>query len=161
MRKLSIVPLLGVLLAAQPALADDGARLVGTWKLVAFETEFQDGSPRRPVFGQNPSGYAILTAQGRLIAVLEAEGRKPAKTDEERAALLRSTVAYSGTYRVEGDKWTTQVDVAWNPAWRGTEQVRYFRIDGERLEITSAWQPDATLPGTPVTRGVLTWVRAK
>lgn len=161
MRKAIVALVLGGLLMAQSASADDSAKLVGTWKLVAYETEFQDGSPRRSIFGNNPTGYGIFTAQGRLIAVLEAEGRKPAKTDEERAALLRTTVAYSGMYRIEGDKWITNVDVAWNPAWHGTEQVRYFKLDGDRLVITSAWAPDPSLPGTPMTRGVLTWVRAK
>lgn len=153
--------LLGGLLTIQSAWADDSAKLVGTWKLIAFETEFQDGSPPRPIFGKNPVGYGIFTAEGRLIAVLEAEGRKVAKTDEERVALLRTTVAYSGLYRVEGDKWITNVDVAWNPAWHGTEQVRYFKLDGDRLDIVAAWAPDAALPGTPMTRGVLKWVRSK
>lgn len=153
--------LLGGMLAMQSAWADDAAKLVGNWKLIAFETEFQDGSPPRPIFGKNPLGYANFSPDGRLIAVLEAEGRKVAKTDEERVALLRSTVAYSGLYRVEGDKWITKVDVAWNPAWHGTEQVRYFKLDGDRLDIVAAWAPDAMLPGSPVTRGVLKWVRSK
>ena len=33
-------------------------------------------------------------------------------------------VAYTGTYRVEGNKWITKVDVAANPALLGTEQAR-------------------------------------
>ena len=161
MFKTLTVLLLGGLLTIQSAWADDSAKLVGTWKLIAFETEFQDGSPPRPIFGKSPLGYAIFSAEGRLIAVLEAEGRTVAKTDEERVALLRTTVAYSGLYRVEGDKWITNVDVAWNPAWHGTEQVRYFKLDGDRLDIVAAWAPDAALPGTPMTRGVLKWVRSK
>ena len=39
-------------LGAHPALANDNARLVGTWRLVAFDTEFQNGEPSRPAFGQ-------------------------------------------------------------------------------------------------------------
>ena len=161
MFKALTVLLLGGLLTTQSAWADDSAKLVGNWKLIAFETEFQDGSPPRPIFGKSPLGYANFSAGGRLIAVLEAEGRKVAKTDEERAALLRSTVAYSGRFRVEGDKWITNVDVAWNPAWHGTEQVPYFKLDGDRLDIVAAWAPDQTLPGTPMSRGVLKWVRSK
>jgi hypothetical protein len=39
-----------------------------------------------------------------------------------------------------------QVDVSWNPAWVGTEQVRFFKFDGERLLVISAWTPSTTCP---------------
>ena len=39
--------------------------------------------------------------------VLTGDGRRPAKSAEEKAQLLDSLVAYTGTYRVEGDKWIT------------------------------------------------------
>ena len=96
-----------------------------------------------------------------MMAFIEGEGRKPAKTDEERSALLQSMVAYTGTYRVEGDKWITSVDASWNEAWNGTGQERHFRLDGDRLHVTSMWQPNLNLPGTPVTRGHLLWERVK
>jgi hypothetical protein len=73
--------------------------------------------------------------------ILTGEGRKPAKTSEERADLLNSLVAkYTGTYRIEGDRWITNVDVAWNPEWVGTEQARNFKIDGERLQVLTPWR---------------------
>jgi len=72
--------------------------------------------------GKHPSGYVIFTPEARVFFVLTGEGRKPAKTAEEKAELLNSLVAYTGTYRVEGDNWITSVEVAWNPAWVGTEQ---------------------------------------
>jgi hypothetical protein len=28
--------------------------------------------------------------------------------------------------KVEGDHWTTHVDVTWNEAWNGTDQVRFL-----------------------------------
>ena len=36
--------------------------------------------------------------------MLTGEARKAAKTDQERAELLNTLIAYSGTYTVEGDK---------------------------------------------------------
>jgi hypothetical protein len=36
--------------------------------------------------------------------ILTGEGREPAKTIEERADLLSTLVAYTGTYRIEGDR---------------------------------------------------------
>ena len=34
-------------------LADDVAKVAGTWKLVSFWNEFQDGSDARPTYGKN------------------------------------------------------------------------------------------------------------
>ena len=152
---------ISALLITQSAIADDGAKLVGVWKLLSFESEFQDGSPRRAMYGQNPTGYIIFTAEGRMAAIIEGEGRKPAKTDEERAVLLRTMFAYSGLYRLEGDKWITKVDVSWNPAWNGTDQLRFYKLDGDRLQVTAMWQPSPNLPGSPVSRGVLQFERVK
>lgn len=53
--------------------------------------------------------------------------------------------AYTGTVQLNGDRWTTKVDVAWNPAWHGTEQVRTFNLVGDRLEVTSAWGKSVNL----------------
>ena len=152
---------ISALLITQSAMADDRERLIGTWKILSFDNEFQDGSPRRALYGQNPSGYIILTAEGRMVAIFEGEVRKPAKTDEERAVLLRTMFAYTGMYRLEGDKWITKVDVAWNPAWNGTDQVRFYKLDGNRLEVTGAWGPNPNLPGSPISRGVVLLERAK
>ena len=152
---------ISALLFVQSAIADDREKLIGTWKVISFDNEFQDGSPRRALYGQNPSGYIILTAEGRMVAIFEGEGRKPAKTDEERAVLLRTMFAYTGMYRLEDDKWITKVDVAWNPAWNGTDQVRFYKLDGNRLEVTGAWGPNPNLPGSPISRGVVLLERTK
>ena len=152
---------IGALLVAQLAIADDRESLVGTWKVVSYANEFQDGSPRSAPYGQSPTGYIILTAEGRMMAIVAGDGRKPATTDEERATLLRTMLAYSGMYRLEGDKWITKVDVSWNPAWNGTEQVRFYKLDGNRLEVTGAWVPAPLLPGSPILRGVVVFERAK
>ena len=156
----ALVFAVGALIAAQSVIADDRERLIGTWKIVSFENEFQDGSPRRAVYGQHPTGYIILTAEGRMMAVVVGEGRKPPTTDEERAYLLRTMFAYSGMYRLEGDKWITTVDVSWNPAFGG-EQVRFYKLDGNRLEVTGAWGANVNLPGSPITRGIVLFERSR
>lgn len=92
--------------------------------------------------------------------VLEGEGRKPSTTDEERALLLRSMAAYTGTYRVEGDTFTTTVDVAWDPAWHGTEQVRNFNLEGNRLINQMPWTPSTASP-VRVSPAVWTCERSK
>ena len=95
------------------------------------------------------------------MAVIEAEGRKTPSTDSDRAALLKSLIAYSGRYRIEGNQWITSVDTAWNPAWDGTDQVRTFQIVGNRLTVTSTWQAAVNFPGSPLSRGSLVFERVK
>ena len=146
-------------LVVETAIAQDASKLVGSWRLVSWQYEFQDGSPTRAVFGNAPIGYVVFTPGGRMAGIIEAEGRKTPQTDAEAAAAFRTMVSYSGTYRVEGDKWITKVDAAWNPAWRGTDQVRQYKLEGNRLHVISMWQPNPNLPGKPVTRGILSWER--
>jgi hypothetical protein len=159
MVKLIFAILLSVLVV-QPALADDRDKVVGIWKLMSWEVEFQDSGKREPLYGTHPSGYIIFTPQGRMMTLLEGEGRKTPQTNDERAKAFQSMLAYSGTYTVEGDRWTTKVDASWNPAWRGTEQSRKFKIEGGRLYVIAMWQPQPNFGGR-VGRGVLSFEPAK
>jgi hypothetical protein len=77
----------------------------------------------------------------RVFFILTGEGRTPPKSDQDRADLLGTLIAYTGIYRVEGDRWITKVDVAGNLEWIGTEQTRSFAINGDRLQVLRA---DAT-----------------
>ncbi len=147
-------------LFAQPVLADDQSKLLGSWKLISWVQEFQDGSEPRPEYGKNPIGYIIFTPEGRMMAVLEGEGRKSPKADEERLTLFRSMIAYTGTYRLEGDKWITKVDAAWHPDRRGSNQVRFFKVQGDMLYVTTPWMPSPNFGGK-VIRSLLVWERAK
>lgn len=126
-----ILTVAGVALAsAQAAAAEDSQQVIGFWKLVSYVVEIQATGQIEPIIGQHPTGYVNFSPEGRVMFILTGEGRKPAKTVEERADLLSTLVAYTGTYRIEGDRWITKVDVAWNPEWVGTEQARKFKIEG-------------------------------
>jgi len=153
--------LLGLAALALPSHAAQRPALVGVWKLLSYQTEFQDGSPKRAMFGEHPSGYIIFTGEGRMMAVIEAEGRTAPSSDSDRAALLKSLIAYSGKYRVEGKQWITTVDVSWNPAWDGTDQVRSYEIIGDRLNVTSPWVHALNFPGSGLSRGSLVFERVK
>ncbi|OGA50438.1 MAG: hypothetical protein A3F74_11920 [Betaproteobacteria bacterium RIFCSPLOWO2_12_FULL_62_58] len=83
---------------------------------------------------------------------------KAPKTDQDRASLFNAMVAYTGIYRIEGEKWITKVDVAANPALVGTEQARFFRLDGDRLQEITQW---SVRPEKGMGRTVITWERAK
>ena len=103
----------------------------------------------------------MFTPEGRVFFLFTGEGRKPGKTDKERADLLNSLVAYTGTYRIEGDKWITKVDVAWNPEWVGTEQTRFFKIGGNLLKITTPWRIMPNWPEKGMQRSIVTLERPK
>ena len=156
-----LVALILFIIAAQPSFADDNAKILGIWRLVSYEAEFQATGEREPVLGKNPTGYIIFTREGRAFFILTGEGRKAPNTDQDRADLLKSMFAYTGMYRLEGDKWITKVDVSWNPAWVGTEQVRFFRFDGDQLQVISAWVQSTVRPEKGMARAIITFERAK
>jgi len=56
----------------QPGFADDGSKVIGIWKLLAYDAESQATGAKEPVMGQNPTGYAIFTSEGRVMFVLTA-----------------------------------------------------------------------------------------
>lgn len=148
-------------LLAQPSFADDRAKIQGIWRLVSFEVEFQATGERQDFWGKNPTGYIIFTPEGRMMVMVTGEGRKPATTDQDRAGLLKSLTAYTGMYRIEGDKWITKVDVASSPERVGTEQPRFFKIDGDRLQESTPYMQWAAQPEKGMARFIITYEKAK
>lgn len=145
--------------AAGIAASDPAASPIGTWRLLAFELEIEGRVERRQPLGPSPRGRLILTPDGFMIGMMVAADRTPGRTDAELAALFRTMLAYSGRYRLEGDRFVTTVDASWNEAWTGTEQARTFALDGDRLDVVSPWEPHPLKPEAPLARGVLRWVR--
>jgi hypothetical protein len=153
--------LCALLLLSGGANAADKDRIIGTWKLVAVTYEDAQTKERTPVLGEHPRGYQIATPEGRWIALVTANGRPVPKTDEERAKALRSMIAYSGRYRVEDNKVITKVEVAWNEAWVGGEQVRFLRFEGDDvLNIESPPMPHPNVDNKTV-KVIVTWARDK
>lgn len=118
--------------------------LDGTYKLAAFEASI-DGGDWHSLLGQSPLGYAVITPS-RFIAVLTGQGRKAGRTTEDRAALFDSLCAYSGRYRLEGDKFITSVDVSWHEVWNGTDQLRTWTLEGGRLSLLTEPAPSPFNP---------------
>jgi hypothetical protein len=136
----------------------DRAPLVGLWRLVSFQREYQATGDREFPMGNAPAGYILFLPEGRMAVVITGEGRKAPATDQDRVSLFNSLVAYTGPYRVDGEKWITTVEVSMNPAWVGTEQTRAFEISGDRLQEMTAW---AARPDNRMARAVITYQRAK
>ena len=157
---LAAVLFVAVLLSCGSAFADDKDKIVGVWKLVSVVYEDAQTKERTPVLGEHPRGCQIATPEGRWLALVTGEGRKVPQTDKERSDALRSMIAYTGKYRVENGKVITKVEAAWNEAWVGTEQERFYRFEGDRLLLESPPQPHPNLLGK-VVRIIVIWERDK
>ena len=133
-------------------------KLVGTWKLVSCFMEDTETRERKDVWGERPNGNLTVTAAGHWIVVQTAEGRKIPQSDEDRIAAFRTMLAYSGRYQIDGRKIIVNVEIAWDESWVGTEQVRVFTLEGDKLHIEAAPQRYANL-GDRTMRAILVWER--
>ena len=131
--------------------------VVGTWKVVSFVAEELATGKKTSPLGEHPKGYIIYTPQGRMMALIVHETRSPPTVDEDRINLHKYMISYSGRYTVEGDKVVHHVDVSWNEDRTGVDLVRFFKLEGDRLTLTTAPGKNA-ITGTETT-GVLVWER--
>ena|SRR5882724_9416149 len=116
--------------------------LFGWWKILSFQVEFEDAGERADTYGVNPLGHMVID-RDRMMSILTSRERP----NTDPTALFETMIAYSGSCRVEdGDKLIIKVDTAWHPAWIGTEQVRFFKVDSARREY-NVWRPRHRLRG--------------
>jgi len=144
----------------QPELAraeDTAKQLAGSWTLISWTIQIIGGDVTEP-FGPNPKGRAVFTTDGFSAFMIARPDRKPAMNDADSAALLKSLMVYTGKFTVDRDKLTTNVDLSWNEILTGTAQVRFFKLEGDKLSIRTAEQASAVYPGKKVV-GTLTWER--
>jgi hypothetical protein len=114
--------------------------LLGTWRLKSHVVTMAAGERSTP-YGENPKGYLSYSTDGRMQVIGVADFRRvPASAsppDDERLALYDTMFAYGGTYSIEGSKVFHHVDVSWNEAWTGTDQMRLFEVNGSILTLTT------------------------
>ncbi len=132
--------------------------IIGTWRLVSYDTEDQATGERWPPFGKSPKGRLMLMPDGYMMVILTAEGRQPANTDADRAGAFKSLFAYSGKYAFGGETFVTDVDVASLVEWTGAQQVRTCRFVGSRLQFISKWAP-SPFDHSRTTRGIIEFER--
>ena len=135
--------------------------IVGVWKVVSVETkELTSGKVVRP-FGDSPTGTFVFTTGGRIIGMQYGTGRKaPASanaTDTERAALLSTMSAYSGTYTIDGKKLVINIEDSSIQSWNGTKRTINIEIDGPTFTGTS--EPFKSLITGFDVVAVITWKR--
>jgi hypothetical protein len=106
--------------------------LVGTWRLLIADEVEADGT-QKPLFGPNPIGTLILTANGRYsLQIVRYNRRKFAANDptkgtaEEDKTALSGLLSHFGTYTIDepGKKIIFRVEGSAYPNWDETRQER-------------------------------------
>jgi hypothetical protein len=120
--------------------------LMGTWKMVSWKREIIATGDQADALGPDPVGFINYGSDGRFYAIVVSKDRQPPGTfrasDDEKLGLFNSMLAYAGTYTLDDEKAVHHVDASWNQAWTGTDQVRFYKLDGDRLTVTGAKAPD-------------------
>jgi len=128
--------------------APEAQLLQGTWKLISYVGEEVPSGARADVMGPHPSGYINYGPDGRMIVIIVGTGRSkpagPVATPAEAEALVRSMLAYAGTYTVDTHAKTVthQIDVSWDESRTGGSFVRTYRLDGDRLTLITPASTD-------------------
>ena len=136
--------------------------LVGTWRLVSYQAQDEDGNVSYP-FGQDAVGFIIYTPDGYVAAQLgkanrsgAIEGRWADASADAIAAAARDYYAYCGTYHVGREEVVHKVAVSLIPNWIGSDQVRRFSFQGDRLTLAT---PPLPIDGR-LQVATLVWERA-
>jgi hypothetical protein len=136
----------------------DGDALIGSWRLESFELQSGEGAISHP-YGRDLTGYLFYNEDGFMSAAFmnAARGRQ---ADRELAQAAQASsydqfTAYTGPFEVQGDKVTHFVEVSSLEALVGSVQQRWFKIDGDRLELLT----QALQVGSDAPVGRLVWRR--
>ena len=144
--------------------SDIRERIVGTWQLVSTEETLKDGGTRPfPAFGPRAKGLLVYQRDGYMSAMLmnpdlpkRADPAHP--TTEEKLAAAEGTFAYAGRYEVDAKKKHIihLPEVATNPSFVGSRQVRPYVLEGDRLTFSDVERRDPA-----VARWKIVWERVR
>jgi hypothetical protein len=94
-----------------------------------------------------PQGLVVYTPDGRMITTIGNRDRPPTgkdlstADDAARLAAVRSFIAYSGTFTIEGHDVVHAVEMSLDPAWVGTHQRRHVELSDEGRTLTLSTDP--------------------
>ncbi len=160
-RRVLLISLLLAVLGPAAAAAEDNP-LLGTWKLKSFVREVAGTGERYNQMGEHPDGYISYAADGRMLVLLvsDKQPRPHAEpTDEERIKLHKAMLAYGGTYSLSHGKVVNHIDIEWDGRRLGTDQVRFFNVEGDKLVIKT--EPNKSPIDGREGVGILTFKRIK
>lgn len=139
-------------------------QLYGTRRLVSYNRQIIGTAERDDVFGKAPQGFLTYAPDRRMSVLIVKKNRsKPidqAKpTEQERAELHKSVIAYGGSFTVDGSRILHNVDISWNETWTDTIQPRNFRIEGRILILST--NPAISPVDGKQNIAVLTWEKVQ
>ena len=121
--------------------------LVGTWRLVRAVAYDGNGQEIAPPYGGHGMGRVVLSAEGRMMAVL-SDGRP-----EIPGGGRREYSSYCGNYTFDGKQLVTRVDAALEPSRIGGDQVRDVSFEGDLMVL----RPPRRSYGGAAEQRVLYW----
>jgi hypothetical protein len=138
-----------------PIRNPDFAPLLASWRLLSSGLTLTDTKERLEPWGSKPEGRMVLDASGRIMFIFTKPDRQPPTSDAERADLVKDLMAYTGLIRLDGaGRFITTVDVAANPEFSG-EKLRLFRIEDDRLMISTEETPSLVAQGRMIVAEVV------
>jgi hypothetical protein len=144
-----------------PASPEDGAELVGMWRLVEMVSVREDGTTTPSGFGLHPTGYIVYDRAGRMSVQIMGDPRPTVRdadhpTDAEAKAAYHSYVAYAGTYTYDSVRRvvTHRPEMATYPPYVGGTLSRDVRHDRDRVVLLTEPNPERV-------RLRLTWERVR
>jgi Lipocalin-like domain len=150
--------------AASQIGSDIRDRIVGTWRLVSTEEVMKDGATRPfPAFGPHGKGFLMYQRDGYMCAVITNPDRPTSAGPvhppaEERVAAADGTFSYCGRYEIDTKQdWIVHLpEVASEPRYVGSRQVRPYRFEGNRLIFSDVEKDDPS-----VARWKIVWEKVK
>jgi hypothetical protein len=140
-----------------------GNPVLGTWKLRSYTRKDAETGELSNPLGVHPVGYINYSPDGRMMGILVGDKRRVPSgiipTESEVIALFKTMVAYAGTYTIDDNRITHNVDASWNEAWTGTQQTRFYKVDGSILTLTTALSRSGL--GAPMGVSTLVWERVE
>jgi len=116
---------------------------VGTWALVSFELRSMNGLVHYPL-GKDARGYIIYGQDGYMSVAFMSVGRPNFKSGDARGGSVEEKVlavdtyfSYCGKYELQGDKVVHHIEVSLFPNWTGEDQVRFYKLDGDQLILST------------------------
>jgi Lipocalin-like domain len=125
------------------------AALVGAWRLLSLRNVRPDGGIDYPL-GPDAIGQIMYTASGRMSAQLMRPGQPRFQASSPRGATEAEIVtayhnfaSYYGSFRIDAEAGAVihEVEGSSFPNMIGTDQVRYYRIEGDRLDLEADSPP--------------------
>jgi hypothetical protein len=138
-------------------------QIVGTWKLVSWTFENEKGETVH-YLGENSTGILMYDEHGYMNAQLMKGNRSSFASDsinggtpQEALGAFNSYLAYFGKYYEENPgEMVHIVEGSLFPNWVGNKEVRYGKIEGDKLILST---PPIPSGGAEIVF-YITWQRA-